>query len=77
MARTLTVIVLENGPYLLPGPGQFAPEGAESQATKGKQIALCRCGHSANKPFCDGTHKHIGFQAPGGTLTVPLPEGDA
>ena len=26
-------------------------------------VALCRCGHSANKPFCDGAHKTCGFQA--------------
>jgi len=29
-------------------------------------IALCRCGRSARKPFCDGTHKLVGFRAPGG-----------
>jgi CDGSH-type Zn-finger protein len=28
-------------------------------------IALCRCGHSKNKPFCDGSHKQVGFQAAG------------
>jgi CDGSH-type Zn-finger protein len=30
-------------------------------AWHGNRVALCRCGESANKPFCDGTHKQAGF----------------
>jgi CDGSH-type Zn-finger protein len=33
------------------------------------KAALCRCGQSANKPYCDGTHKSVGFRAPG----IPKP----
>ena len=53
---------LKNGPYevkgtvdLIDGDGQAKPPGEDP-------TYLCRCGHSANKPFCDGSHKKAGFQ---------------
>jgi len=57
----LRIILAANGPYLLRGPVSFsAADGSE--ITSGK-CALCRCGQSSNKPFCDGTHKEVGFEA--------------
>ncbi|WP_091562907.1 CDGSH iron-sulfur domain-containing protein [Micromonospora pattaloongensis] len=58
-----TVTPYEDGPLLV--RGDFAvvtPEG-ERIETGRRTVALCRCGKSAIKPFCDGTHKVIGFRA--------------
>lgn len=56
----LTITASANGPLLLRGP--FAISGA-SDATQHRDVAaLCRCGGSHNRPFCDGTHRRIGFQ---------------
>jgi CDGSH iron-sulfur domain-containing protein 3 len=54
-----------NGPYKVTGPVTLIDaDGIEYElAGEGEAIALCRCGKSATKPFCDSTHKRIGFQA--------------
>ena len=58
----LTVKLAGNGPLLLEGPVSVTSADGSSSAD-GSKAALCRCGASANKPFCDGTHKQIGFEA--------------
>lgn len=50
-----------NGPLLARGPLTIQNAAKVTIATKTK-VSLCRCGASANKPYCDGTHKAIGFQ---------------
>ena len=55
----LHITLAENGPILLRGPLEV--RGAEAAAETGVGGALCRCGHSANKPFCDGSHARAGF----------------
>jgi CDGSH-type Zn-finger protein len=63
MAELTTIKTLANGPYLVEGPVRIVdPNGNEFEIEK-KTIALCRCGGSTTKPFCDGTHSRIGFQA--------------
>lgn len=55
----------ENGPYLIEidnGTFELEREGRREVINK-KTIALCRCGGSNNKPFCDGTHRKVGFTA--------------
>jgi CDGSH-type Zn-finger protein len=54
-----------NGPYKVTGPIRVIDaDGNEYELPDdGKPIVLCRCGGSTTKPFCDGTHSKIGFQA--------------
>ena len=60
----VTITVRRNGPYKIVGPVRIVdPEGRELEAPPGEAIVLCRCGHSSNKPFCDATHRRIGFEA--------------
>jgi CDGSH-type Zn-finger protein len=54
----------KNGPYKILGTVTYVEADGQERTTTGSNIALCRCGHSANKPFCDGTHRKIGFEAP-------------
>lgn len=59
----VTITPRKNGPYRVEGPIKLVdPEGRAFTVTE-SVIFLCRCGHSSNKPFCDGTHKKINFQA--------------
>jgi CDGSH-type Zn-finger protein len=68
------IAIMLNGPYLVSGNVPLARQSivtnADGESLDWKQgesfpdaaqYALCRCGHSANKPFCDGTHKKVGF----------------
>jgi CDGSH-type Zn-finger protein len=57
--------VRDNGPLLVEGSvAVFDAGGVEFPLDKSKPaVALCRCGGSANRPFCDGAHKTCGFQS--------------
>jgi CDGSH-type Zn-finger protein len=60
----VTIKMIPNGPYRANGPFQITdPQGNPITIEEGRSVSLCRCGSSANKPFCDGTHGRIGFQA--------------
>lgn len=56
----LTVQVNKGGPYLVKGKFVFVGTDGKEEVKEGS-IALCRCGASDNKPFCDGMHRKIGF----------------
>ncbi|MET0836279.1 MAG: CDGSH iron-sulfur domain-containing protein [Thermoleophilaceae bacterium] len=65
MDGVVVIKARENGPYKVTGPVRIIDvDGNEYDLSdKGEAVALCRCGGSSTKPFCDGTHRRIGFQA--------------
>ena len=60
--QPLEVRASANGPLLLSG-GVRILDADGAVLYEGERAALCRCGQSGNKPFCDGTHKKVGFRA--------------
>ena len=63
----IKITLRPNGPYKVEAPEgsiEFVDVNGSPIDLTGKPIfALCRCGGSVNKPFCDGTHSKMGFQA--------------
>lgn len=52
--------MVQNGPLIVHGSFELSDTNGESVSKSGK-TALCRCGASGNKPFCDGSHKRVDF----------------
>lgn len=63
----IKIMTKPNGPYLVTGDLSQLEitdiNGNRYDITGKAAVSLCRCGGSVNKPFCDGTHSRIGFQA--------------
>ena len=66
-----TVYVRPDGPYIV--TGDFALE-AQGAPRDNASVVLCRCGRSSNKPYCDGTHRRVGFVDPGVASTGGEPK---
>lgn len=59
----MKITSLTNGPFLVEGATELVDQNGDAYALASPlKFALCRCGGSAKKPFCDGTHKTNGFQ---------------
>lgn len=54
-----------DGPLLVRGPVRLLDAAGVELEHRRQPVALCRCGKSRLRPFCDGTHKLVGFRAPG------------
>jgi CDGSH-type Zn-finger protein len=60
----VVIKIKKNGPLIVDGPVRLVDsEGNEYPGLAGRKLALCRCGASVTKPFCDGTHSRLGFAA--------------
>ncbi len=60
----VVIKVRDDGPYKVTGPAQIVDvDGRAFTVPADGAVALCRCGRSASKPFCDGSHKAAGFVA--------------
>ena len=73
MAEYTKITVLDRGPDLVKGPVLLLDAEGNEFRTERATVALCRCGGSTNKPFCDGTHSKVGFRA--AERAVQLEEG--
>ena len=70
----VTIICRDNGPLRI--AGKFMIQDARGNAfdLSGREtISLCRCGASANKPFCDGAHRKAGFESAVQAIKLPPP----
>lgn len=65
MNEPIEIRCRENGPYVIKGSVRIVDHrGQVFEVPVGKEaIALCRCGQSKRRPFCDGSHRDCGFQA--------------
>jgi CDGSH-type Zn-finger protein len=71
------ITVRTNGPLRVEGDFEICDLQGRVFGLAGRTgISLCRCGHSEDKPFCDGSHKRVGFQSdcPARELPPPAPK---
>jgi CDGSH-type Zn-finger protein len=75
MSDQVEIVVANNGPLRVSGENIVLKDAAGNVFGLGgrKAISLCRCGHSNNKPFCDGSHARVGFQSVVQARDLPPP----
>ena len=74
MAAT-KVTINPNGSIRVEGDFEIVDSAGKPFGLAGRTaIGLCRCGHSANKPFCDGSHNRVGFNDPAPARDLPAPK---
>lgn len=66
----MKIKLIENGPIVLDTKEVVSLHADGSSEEKAGPVFLCRCGQSANKPFCDGTHRKSGFEGAAAELST-------
>lgn len=66
MDEPATITPYRDGPLLIRGPFRMVDQDGREIDVDRRTVALCRCGKSRIRPFCDGTHKLVRFSAPSG-----------
>jgi CDGSH-type Zn-finger protein len=70
----VTIVCANNGPYRVSGKIILKDaQGNEFDLSGRDPVSFCRCGHSNNKPLCDGSHNRMGFQSELQARTLPPP----
>jgi CDGSH-type Zn-finger protein len=71
---SVEIICVNNGPLRISGDFVIKDAAGNAFDLSGRTaISLCRCGHSNNKPFCDGSHARVGFQSVVEARVLPPP----
>lgn len=70
----VVIKVRESGPYRITGPVTLIDADGTPYEVSGDNIALCRCGGSQTKPFCDGSHRENDFSATERAVPTATPE---
>jgi CDGSH-type Zn-finger protein len=66
MSEVARITPYRDGPLLVRGPFRITDQDGNEIEVHQRIVALCRCGHSRRKPFCDGMHKAIDFRVESG-----------
>ncbi len=60
LEQTTEIVILKDGPIMV--KGNLSIKLADGKLESSKEVYLCRCGQSVNKPYCDGAHRKCGFK---------------
>lgn len=63
-SEDVVIVPYRDGPYLVRGPLVLRDQDGRAIELTRRTVALCRCGKSRMRPFCDGTHRLVHFHAP-------------